>query len=368
MKYKMHMKKHPFREKGSEGMNYLEEAAKLGATDLHLTEDADAVIRLLGKMQVLGPCTKEIFQQLEYTLVANTSIVMNEKEKVKDFSASLPNIGRIRVRCYYAGGRRCMAIRFLPTVVPLPEQLGWPSALYKLASLTQGLVLVTGPTGSGKTTTLAALLERINMNRSCHIVTLEAPIEYVFLSKEALIHQCEIPDDIESFAEGATTVLRLDPDVIMVGELAGCEPMRAVLKLAESGHLVLATMHTASIVDAVEYFVNHFDVGEQQVIRYQLANVLQAVVAQRLLVSNCDKNFVAAYEILLRNTAMVQQIKSNDFAQLYHTIEAGRLEGMSLLEENLAKMVKAGIVSLGEALHHANNPDNLRKYLTRSGA
>lgn len=348
-------------------MSFLEEAVKRGATDLHLTEGIDAVIRLQGKLSVLGPCSEAEYQQTEQLLSADTSIVMNTNEKVKDFSATLPDVGRVRVRCYGAGGRKCMAIRFLPTFVPLPEQLGWPSALYKLCTLSQGLVLVTGPTGSGKTTTLAALLESINIQRACHIVTLESPIEYVFQSKQALIHQCEVPTDIDSFSEGATAVLRLDPDVIMVGELANRETMRAVLKLAESGHLVFATMHTASAVDAVEYFVNHFDAAEQQVIRYQLANVLQAVVAQRLLVNSQNENQVAAYEVLLRNTAMVQQIKANEFTQLFHTLEAGRLEGMSTLEESLAKMVKSGVIRFEEALHHANHPELLKKYLLRSG-
>lgn len=346
-------------------MRLLEEAARLGATDLHLTEGAEAKVRHLGKMTSLGLCSIEEYQQIEKIIMSNMSIVMNEKEKVKDFSVSLPDVGRLRVRRYYACGQRCMAIRFLPTRVPLPSELGWPSAMYKLCNLTQGIVLVTGPTGSGKTTKLAALLENININRACHIVTLESPIEYIFESTQALVHQCEIPNDIDSFADGATAVLRLDPDVIMVGELADRETMRAVLKLAESGHLVFATMHTASAVDAVEYFVNHFDAQEQQVIRYQLANVLQAVVAQRLLVNSHGDGYMAAYEILLRNTAMVQQIKSNDLVQLSHTIEAGRLEGMMILEESLARMVKNGNVTIDEALRHANNSDDIRKYLTR---
>lgn len=348
-------------------MRFLEEAVKHSATDLHLTEGSDAVIRVHGKMSVLGACSESDYRQITQLLIADSSIIMNANEKVKDFSTTLPDIGRVRVRCYEAGGKKCMAIRFLPTVIPLPDQLGWPSALYKLCTLTQGLVLVTGPTGSGKTTTLAAVLERINSQRACHIVTLESPIEYVFASQKALVHQCEIPSDIGSFAEGATAVLRLDPDVIMVGELANQETMRAVLKLAESGHLVFATMHTASAVDAVEYFVNHFDVAEQQGIRHQLANVLQAVVTQRLLINSQLDNRVAAYEVLLRNTAMVQQIKSNDFTQLFHTLESGRMEGMVTLEESLAKMVKTGVVHFEEALHQANYPDNLRKYLLQSG-
>lgn len=344
-------------------MKFLEEAAKLGATDLHLTENNDAVIRLLGQMVSLGPCSAEAYRDTEELLFANTSIVMNEKEKVKDFSVSLKKVGRLRVRCYCASGRKCMAIRFLPMSVPLPEMLGWPGALYKLCNLTQGLVLITGPTGSGKSTTLAAMIECINLNRACHIVTLESPVEYVFQAKKALIHQCEVPHDIDSFSEGALNVLRLDPDVIMLGELTSNETMRAALKLAESGHLVLATMHTASTVDAVEYFINHFDAAEQHVIRFQLANVLQAVVAQRLMVEAHGENYVAAHEVLLRNTAMVQQIKANDLNQLVHTIESSRMEGMKMLEESLAKMVKTGIICMEDAISQANYPDNIRKYL-----
>lgn len=344
-------------------MNYLEQAAKAGATDLHLCEDGEVFMRCLGRMQRIGTCSKEDYQQIENSLSIGNSILVKDFEKVKDFSVSLPELGRIRGRCYLSLGKRCMAIRFLPQNIPTPQMLGWPMAMYSLCQLNQGLVLVTGATGSGKTTTLAAVIELINQNRPCHIVTLESPIEYAFESKQALIHQCAVPEDMDSFSQGAISVLRMDPDVIMIGELVDCETMRAVLKLAESGHLVFATMHTASVVDAIEYFINHFEASDQQVIRHQLANVLKAVVAQRLLVDQTESSLIAVYEIMLRNSAMVQQLKSNDLSQLVHTIDAGRKEGMCLLEEGLAQLVKQGVVRIEEALRAANAPTRLRKYL-----
>ncbi len=345
-------------------MNFLEQAASAGATDLHLTEGEEAAMRLLGRMVFLGPCTQDDYQQTETLLRANTSILMKPNAKVKDFSATVPKVGRVRCRVYRARGKRSMAIRFLPAEIYSPEALGWPSAMMGFCSLKQGLVLITGATGSGKTTTLATLIDAINASRPCHIVTLESPVEVEFHAKQAMIHQCEIPEDVSSFAEGAKAVLRLDPDVIMVGELVDRETMRAVLKLAESGHLVLATMHTASAVDAIEYFINHFEASEQQVIRYQLANVLQGVVAQRLLTHREEERLVAAYEVLLRNTAVVQQIKNNDLAQLPNTIEAGRGEGMCLLEDHLTALVKSGAIRLEDAFRSANEPQRMKNLMS----
>ena len=189
-------------------------------------------------------------------------------------------MGRCRQRLLWmillsANGRECLAIRLLPQQIPEAEALGWPEAVLPLCQLRQGLILVTGASGSGKSTTLAAMIEQINRTRACHILTYESPVEYVFENKQALIHQCDVPGEMPSFAAGARDALRMDADVIMLGELADRETMRAAMKLAESGHLVLATMHTGAAAEAVGYFITHFAPEDQLLVQHQLASMLR---------------------------------------------------------------------------------------------
>ncbi|MEE0435445.1 MAG: ATPase, T2SS/T4P/T4SS family [Peptococcaceae bacterium] len=352
-------------------MDYLQQALELGATDLHIEYNGVAMIRRLGRLEKLGECSSEIFRRLEAFLQAHKdikpsevmSIVIKDEKKVKDFSCTIPVVGRLRVRCYTMQGCPAMAIRFLPSVVPEAETLGWPQALFRLCEKRQGLVLVTGATGSGKSTTLAAMIERINKTRACHVLTYEAPIEYRFQNKLAMIHQCEIPEDVTSFLAGAKDALRMDADVIMLGELDCLETMRAAMKLVESGHLVLATMHNGSAAESIGYFINHYPAEERSLVAHQLSTMLLAVVSQRLLVHRQQESLVAAYEILLNNMAIARQIREQDLSQLVVSMELGRAEGMMLLEENLATMVKSGIIRLEDALLAANASQRLQRFL-----
>lgn len=348
-------------------MDFLQAAVTQHATDLHVAAGGRAAIRSLGKIIPLGACSDEAFQALLARLAAHArvdkSIVNNMSDEVKDFSAAVPGAGRLRVRCYRSQDRRCLAIRFLPEEIPSPDELRWPQPLRSLCSLKQGLVLVTGASGSGKSTTLAALIEQINSQRACHIVTFESPVEYVFRDRQALIHQCAVPEDVASFSQGAEDALRMDADVIMLGELGDLETMRAALKLVESGHLVLATMHTGSAVEAVGYFLNHFPAHEHALVCHQLAATLQAVVSQRLLLHCQEDCWVPAYEILLRNTAVACQIREQDFSQLLSSMELGRSEGMMVLEDHLAALVRRREVTLAEALSVANAPERLKQLL-----
>lgn len=352
-------------------MDYLQQARDMGATDFHIETNGAVMIRCLGRLEKIGVCTSETYRQLEDSLQVyknrnlskTNSILIKEEQKVKDFSCTVPSVGRLRVRCYTTQGEKAMAIRFLPSEIPEAEQLGWPQVLFRLCEKRQGMILVTGATGSGKSTTLAAMIEHINKNRACHVLTYEAPIEYCFQNKMAMIHQCEIPEDVSSFLAGAQNALRMDADVIMLGELDCLDTMRAAMKWAESGHLVLATMHTGSASESVGYFINHYPINEQPLVAHQLSTMLQAVISQRLLEHRQKKCLVASYEVLLNNTAIARQIRERDFSQLVVSMELGRAEGMMLLEESLAMMVKSGSVRLEDALLAANSSKRLQRFL-----
>ncbi|MDO4281031.1 MAG: ATPase, T2SS/T4P/T4SS family [Peptococcaceae bacterium] len=348
-------------------MDLLRQARAQFATDLHLGEEAQAFVRVLGKLAPLEYCSRKRFAQIYEQLLAaraSKNILEKKDEGVKDFSATLPEIGRLRVHLYHSQGRAQMAIRFLPEALPSEEALAWPPAMTRLCKARQGLILVTGATGSGKSTTLAAMLEAINARRACHIVTFEQPIEYLFGPGQALIHQCEVSVDVPSFAAGAQAALREDPDVIMLGELAERDAMQAALKLAESGHLVLASMHAASSIEAVEYFLQHFAAADQPLARHQLASVLRAVISQRLLVDSDGAHWLPVYEVLLRNDAVVNQIRTGEFEKILHTLELGRAAGMVTLEAALAEKVRAGRLDIDAALATANRPHALEKLLS----
>lgn len=346
-------------------MDFFRIAIEKKATDLHIEAGGNVACRSFGRMVPLGACSREAYRMMEDRLLAyqakDTFIVKNDENRVKDFSCHADEFGRLRVRRYRSQGKACMAIRFLPQQVPTPEALKWPQTMYSFPLQQQGLILVTGASGSGKSTTLAAMIEAINRQRACHIVTFEEPIEYVFQGKQALIHQCAVPDDVGSFAEGAKDALRMDADVIMLGELSDLETMRAALKLVESGHLVLATMHTGAAAEAVGYFVHHFPAAEQSLVCHQLSMMLRAVVSQRLLPHAHVAQLVPVYEILLRNQAVARQIRDGDFAQLAASMELGHAEGMMLLEEQLAELVQKEMVTYSDALLAANHPERLRQ-------
>lgn len=346
-------------------MDYLQQAMAQKATDLHIESGGNVMLRIRGQLTQIGKSSEQEFQALEDQLLVHfindTSIVSKGCGRVKDFSCTISGIGRLRVRRYRSQGRRCLAIRFLPDKIPTPEALHWPLVMRSFSSIYQGLILITGASGSGKSTTLAAIIELINRQRACHIVTLESPIEYIFQNAQALVHQCAIPEDISSFSEGAKDALRMDADVIMIGELSDLETMRAALKLVESGHLVLATMHTGSAAEAVGYFVNHFPSAEHTLVCHQLSMMLQAVVSQRLLPHRTLEQLVPAYEILLHNSAVARQIRDGDFSQLTASMELGRHEGMMLLEENLAELIQCKTITFQDALLVANSPDRLRR-------
>ena len=349
--------------------DHFQTALVLGATDLHLEENGSAYARVLGELQPLADCSAEEYDMYLTDLLArhasSHTIVEKSIDDVKDFSCEDENGMRMRVRCYRSQGRRSMAVRFLPKEVPPMSSLKWPGAIQALCGRRQGMILVTGASGSGKSTTLAAMLMQIASTRACHIVTYENPVEYRLDNVKALIHQCEVSRDVGSFCQGAEDALRMDADVIMLGELTDLDTMRAALRLSESGHLVLATMHAASSAEAVAYFIEHFASEEQQLIRHQLAAQLDAVITQRLLRHSSQMKMIAAYEVLLNDQAVSHQIREGVLNQLDNSIESGRSTGMISLEESLAALVKAGSVTLGAALQAANHPERMKRLLER---
>lgn len=334
-------------------MDFLKEAIAAGATDLHIGVDQMTYIRCLGELQALEWCDEKQYITLEQFLMnlkeTHSFILKEDKEMVKDFSCTHQGIGRMRVRRYQSDGKKCMAIRFLPEKIPTMEALDFPDIMENFCKYRDGLLLVTGATGSGKSTTLAAMLEYINMTRACHILTLESPIEYLFDSKLALVHQCSIPDDMASFSEGAENALRMDPDVIMVGEIQNAATMRAALTLAETGHLVLATLHTGRAVDTIGRLLSMFSGDEQVLVRTQLAQSLRAVIAQRLIKSEITGSLKAAYEILVNNSAVSRQIRDDECHLLQSSMENGKAQGMIILEDAVAQLVKNGQLTFSEA-------------------
>ena len=324
-------------------ISLIQESRRLGASDLHVTVGGAPMVRLDGYLQQLVPTPVTAAQLAEFVaLLPDYTRQLLERRGEVDCAWRWGN-ERYRLNIYRQRDQYAMAVRLLNNVVPDCEALGRPPALQAVTELSQGLVLIVGPTGSGKTTTLAALVQRINATRAVHIVTLEDPIEYEYPAGQSLIHQREIGRDTTSFARGLRAALREDPDVILVGELRDSETMAIALTAAETGHLVLATLHTQDVTSSVNRIVDGLQ-QNQQLVRSQLAESLAVVASQRLLARADGQGRVAAYEVLVATDAVRHLIREGQVHQLQSYLQTGARNGMVTMEESVKSLRRTGII------------------------
>jgi twitching motility protein PilT len=337
---------------------------ELGASDLHLSNERAPSVRIDGRISPLDDwpvLSGSQVRDLVYGVLPSRKRERFEADLELDTSHSIPGVGRFRMNVFLQRDTVGAVVRAIPrTIVPL-RTLGLPPAVAELSRLQRGFVLVTGPTGSGKSTTLASLIDVVNTTRACHIMTVENPIEFLHSHKTAVVNQREVGEDTHSFAEALRHVLRQDPDVILVGELRDLETISAALTAAETGHLVFGTLHTLDAPQAVDRIVDVFPAHQQQQIRVQLAATLQAVVSQQLLVRCGDAGRVVAAEVLIATAAVRNLIRSGKIHQLYSVMQGGAQYGMRTMDHSLAELVRNGEITLETAIEHSHNEDDVRR-------
>src|SRR5580765_3094494 len=348
----------------------LEHMVARDASDLHVTVGTPPVIRVRGEVERLdeyAPLTSEDTQQLLYRILSSEQQKQLEIKRQLDFSHSIPGLARFRVNVYFQRESIGAAFRLIPAELKTLEELGMPSTLHLLTDKPRGLVLVTGPTGSGKSTTLAALIDEINRNRSEHILTIEDPIEFLHRHKRCIVNQREIGPDAVSFAEALRAALRQDPDVILVGEMRDLETISTALTAAETGHLVFGTLHTQSAPSTIDRIIDVFPPEQQEQVRIMLAGSLQAVVTQALLPTADGTGRVAALEVLLPDDAVRNLIRQAKVEQVYSIMQTNQLRGMQSMEPALADLTVRHGVTINEALSRSSRPEQLMGILERSG-
>lgn len=323
------------------------EARKLQASDIHLTVGADTVIRINGELKKFGERDDIAVNRMIHSILSAEQEKRFSTDGIDlDFSFEISDGSVQRVNVYHQNGRAAAAIRLLNTKVPSLAELEMPPVLSELAAKRKGLVLVTGSTGSGKTTTLAAMIDEINKKRACHIITIEDPIEYRYEPGKAIIHQRELGRDVPDFKSALRSVLREDPDVILIGELRDYETISLALTAAETGHLVLATLHTASAAQTIDRIIDECPIDVRDQARMQLANLLQGVIAQTLVPRMDDKGGrIAAMEILIGNDAIKNMIRTNKIAQMNTVMQTSGRQGMCTLNDSLTKLCREGIIA-----------------------
>ena len=338
-------------------------------SDLHISNALPPCMRVDGKLKRMDypPFTPEQVEELLFPMLSNEQRRHLEQEWELDFSYGVEGLSRFRVNFYKDKGNYAAAFRTITSTVPSFDQLGLPDIIRTTAEKPRGLILVTGPTGSGKSTTLAAMIDYINSTRAEHILTIEDPIEFVHTSKTSIIHQRELGMDTRSFANALKSALREDPDIILVGEMRDHETISLALTAAETGHLVFGTLHTSSASQTVDRIIDVFPEGQQQQIRVQLANSLVAVFAQTLLPKvqpdGVKKGRVMAQEIMLVIPAISNLIRESKAAQIYSTIQMNQGLGMQTLEMALANLYKDKLITLEDALSKTSRPDELKRML-----
>lgn len=341
----------------------LEEMVAKEATDLHLVAGSPPCFRINQELvttdyEVLTPA---MTRSLVYSLLNDHQKKKLEEEMELDFAISIEGVSRFRGNAYIQRGSVACAIRRIPFNIPTIRELGLPSVVEKLVEKRQGFILVTGPTGSGKSTTLAAMINKINNERACHIVTIEDPIEYLHRNKMAIVSQREVGQDTRSFASALKYVLRQDPDVIMIGEMRDLETISAALTAAETGHLVLATLHTDSAVESINRIIDVFPPHQQGQVRVQLAQVIEAVITQRLLPRSNGRGMALATEIMIATPAVRTLIRESRIHEVYGVMQTSQRYGMRTMNMSLFELYKEGAISWQTALYASSNPDELKR-------
>ncbi|MCE0522703.1 MAG: type IV pilus twitching motility protein PilT [Methylacidiphilales bacterium] len=339
-------------------IEFLAYTVERGASDLHLCAGSQAMVRLHGD---LVPASENILdaetcRELIYSIFTENQRARFEETWELDFALMVKGLGRFRSNAHYSRGAVEAAFRHIPDTIPSIDTLGLPPVVKRLCSLEQGLVLVTGITGSGKTTTLAAMVQEINASRSGVIISIEDPIEYVFKHNLCRVKQREIGTDTKSFPQALRHVLRQDPDVILISEMRDLETISAAITAAETGHLVLATLHTIDAPKAIDRIVDAFPPDQQSQIVAQLANALEAIVAQRLLPKADGTGRVVCTEVMIMNDGIRALLRDRRFQQVLSMIEIGSKDGMITFDESLANLCSAGLISQSEAVLNARDP------------
>ena len=345
----------------------LERVVEQKGSDLHISVDLPPIIRIDGALQRLDapPLSSDDVETLLFPMLSNEQRRRLEQEWELDFSYGIQGLSRFRVNFYKDKGNYAAAFRVIESIVPSFEKLGLPDIVRKTAEKPRGLILVTGPTGSGKSTTLASMIDYINTTRSEHILTIEDPIEFVHTSKKSVVHQRELGQDTRSFANALRSALREDPDIILVGEMRDLDTIALALTAAETGHLVFGTLHTASASQTIDRIIDVFPEGQQQQIRIQLSNSLIAVFAQTLLPrlqqDGSKKGRIMAQEIMLVTPAISNLIRESKAAQIYSTIQTSHGLGMQTLEMALRDLYLQKFITLEDALSRSLHPEDIKR-------
>jgi len=337
------------------------------ASDLHILFNVPPMMKISDKLVPIEGTSKLMAEEVEtliYALINDTQKTILLKEKELDFSFSYKSIGRFRANAFYQRGTLSLALRLIPFKIPSLEELHLPNILTEFNDLPQGLVLVTGPTGHGKSTTIASMLEDMNIKYKRNIITIEDPIEYIFQHKNSIIQQREMFQDTMSWEKALKSVLREDPDVVMVGEMRDFATISATLTVAETGHLVYATLHTNSAAQTIDRIIDVFPEHQQAQVRTQLSVVVEGVISQRLVVGK-DGGRYPALEILRGSSAVRNLIRENKTHQLDNVISTSSDMGMISLERSLAKLVDSDLVSYEEAQLHTLKPAELARLISK---
>ena len=341
-----------------------------GASDLHLTTGTPPQIRLHGGLVPLTefePLTPADTQRLAYSVLNEAQKQKFEEENELDLSFGIQGLSRFRANVYRQRGAVAAAIRTIPFKIRSFEELGLPEVVKSLAERPKGLVLVTGPTGSGKSTTLAAMIDKINMERADHIVTIEDPIEFVHTHKRCVVNQREVFSDTHSFKNALKSILRQDPDIVLIGEMRDLETIQAALTVAETGHLTFGTLHTNSCAQTINRVIDVFPPHQQPQIRAQLSLVLEGVLSQQLIPRADGRGRVLALEIMVTTPAIRNLIREEKIHQIYSALQAGQKYGMKTMNLSLFELCQRGLIAREEAMSRSTLPDELQQMFAGGG-
>jgi twitching motility protein PilT len=341
----------------------LEELVLREGSDLHLRYGEPPILRVAGKLQKMEqpPLNDKDLEELLFGLMNEIQKSQFLKRLEFDMAYEISGVARFRVNCFRQLGHIGAVMRIIPLKIKTIDEWGFPSVFKKIAELARGLVLVTGPTGSGKSTTLAAIIEYINHIHKKHIITVEDPIEFLHRDKKSIIEQREIGIDTLSYAEALRRIIRQNPDIILVGEMRDLDTVQQTITAAETGHLVFSTLHTIDAVQTVDRIIDVFPPAQQQQIRLQLSTTLQAVITETLLRKKDGNGRVAAFEIMVCTPAIKSAIREAKTAQIYTSIQTGSRLGMIQMDQHLKNLYHQGLVDYEEALAHCNNPEEFEK-------
>ena len=344
----------------------LSRMVEMRASDVHLTAGAPPVMRLRGKIVALEGfevLTNQQTRDVVYSILNDDQRKRFENNRQLDLAYAIPNVARFRVNCYFQRGSISAAFRLVPQEIPTLESLSLPPILREFTRKPRGFVLVTGPTGSGKSTSLAAMVDVINREREDHILTIEDPIEFLHPHQRSIVNQREIGADASDFAHALKAALRQDPDVILVGEMRDLETISTALTAAETGHLVFATLHTQSTAQTVDRIIDVFPSEQQAQVRMQLSIALQGIVTQQLLATADGAGRVVATEVLIPNPAIRNLIREGKTHQIYSAIQTAGAIGMQTMDADLARLVRSGLITRALAEQRASVPEELRRLL-----